>query len=362
MYRVYLNEEKYKWFLILLALLLGAAQCDDQESEQLPPLSCDSHTIPVTLSEENSDIYNVVGELCSRGELNGKTLQLLISGAGYGPVYWDFPYQPETYSYVASATKQGYATFNLSRIGIGQSDHPDGSLLDVDVHAYVAHQVVRFLRQEMEISFGPLVAVGHSMGSVISIALATRFPDDLNGVVLTGFTHNSNPDASSEVATNAYSAALDPRFDESSWADTYMTTMPGGRAGIFYFEENTDPEAIETDEATKETLTISEVLSMGNYYGYQSLTIQVPVLILLGDDDIMGCGEEFDCHDHEMVIAHEQSFFSPPACVETNVIEQTGHNINLHLNAPDSYAIIHAWMERRIGIQPDSPPSAPCEL
>jgi pimeloyl-ACP methyl ester carboxylesterase len=276
-------------------------------------------------------------------------------------VYWDFPYEPETYSYVASATQQGYATFNLSRIGIGESDHPDGSLLDVDVHAYVAHQVVQFLRQEIEVSFGPLVAVGHSMGSVITIALATRFPEGLDGVVLTGFVHNRNPDGSSAMAATAYSAATDPRFAEASWADTYWTSRPETRADLFYVPENTDPEAIATDEATTETLTVSEVTSMRPYFGTNTLVIQFPVLILVGDDDIIGCSEEFDCRDHEMVETHEQGFFSPQACIETNVIEQTGHNLNLHLNAPESYAIINDWMERRIGIQPQSPPSAPCE-
>ena len=118
MYKTYLNAGKLKWLLIMLALVLGGGQCDDSENHQLPPLSCTSHTIPITLSAEDSELYNVVGELCSRGEPADKTLQLLISGAGYGPVYWDFPYEPDTYSYVISATNNGYATFNLSRIGI----------------------------------------------------------------------------------------------------------------------------------------------------------------------------------------------------------------------------------------------------
>jgi len=356
-----LKSSTYILAVALLAVLLSAAQCEDQASEQLPPLSCDDYTIPVTLSEEDSEIYNVVGELCSRGEPDGKTLQLLISGAGYGPVYWDFPHEPETYSYVASAVEQGYATFNLNRIGIGQSDHPDGSLLDVDVHAYVIHQVAQFLRHEMDVSPGPIVGVGHSMGSVISIALATRFADDLDGVVLTGFAHNRNREGSTKMAATAYSAALDPLFAEAPWADTYWTSTPGTRADLFYVAENTDPEVIETDEATKQTLSVTEATSMKKYYGDNTLAIRVPVLIVIGDDDLIGCGQDLDCHDEEIVKAHEQTFFSPEACIETNVIERTGHNLNLHLNAPQNYGIIHDWMARRIGVQPESAPSAPCE-
>jgi pimeloyl-ACP methyl ester carboxylesterase len=208
---------------------------------------------------------------------------------------------------------------------------------------------------------GPMVAVGHSMGSVISIALATRFADDLDGVVLTGFVHNRNPDANSQMEAGAHEATLDPLFAEASWAETYWTSKPGARTDLFYVVENADPEAIATDEATKATLTISEIMSMLPYYGPISLSIQVPVLILIGDNDLLGCGGELDCHDQKTVKAHEQKFFSPSACLETKVIEQTGHNLNLHLNAPQNYALIHSWMARRIGVQPESSPSAPCE-
>jgi hypothetical protein len=57
---------------------------------------------------------------------------------GYGPVYWDFPYQSEKYSFVQAAVAEDYATFNYHRMGIGASDHPLGFFINADVHTYVS--------------------------------------------------------------------------------------------------------------------------------------------------------------------------------------------------------------------------------
>lgn len=38
-------------------------------------------------------------------------MQLLVHGATYNHLYWDFPHGPGYYSYVDAATAAGYATF-----------------------------------------------------------------------------------------------------------------------------------------------------------------------------------------------------------------------------------------------------------
>ena len=52
---------------------------------------CQRQVIPVQLSPGGWLTFDVVGELCSTGELDGQVLQVLVSGSGYGSVYWDFP-------------------------------------------------------------------------------------------------------------------------------------------------------------------------------------------------------------------------------------------------------------------------------
>ena len=87
-------------------------------------LRCEEVSFPVTLSPGDANVYNVFGVLCSRGSIHHKTIQITLHGSTYSHLYWDWPFQPETYSYMRRATAAGYAVLNLDRIGIGQSDRP----------------------------------------------------------------------------------------------------------------------------------------------------------------------------------------------------------------------------------------------
>ncbi len=134
--------------------------------------------------------HDVVGDLCAAGPPAGRVLQLLISGAGYGSLYWDFPFQPETYSYARAALAAGYATFNFDRPGLGRSARPFGLWLDVDRQAVALQQIIAALGARE--TFARVVLVGHSFGSVMAIAHGVRYPGAADGIILTGFAHNTN--------------------------------------------------------------------------------------------------------------------------------------------------------------------------
>ncbi|MEM7535412.1 MAG: alpha/beta hydrolase [Chloroflexota bacterium] len=314
----------------------------------LEGVTCEDYRISVKLTPDGWFHYDIVGELCWRGELAGKTLLLLNSGLGYGPVYWDFPYQSETYSFVQVAVAKDYATFNYHRMGIGASDHPFGFLINADVHAYIAYQIITLLKSEAEVS--AVVTVGHSFGSAISVAIAYNYPDDVDGVIVTGFIHNVNPAYTEESRETSQLAAIDPLFAGSILDPTYFTSTPGSRGRTFYVSANSGPNVHAIDEANRQTLTLGEILSVRTYFGPQSKSIAVPVLVLVGDSDFIGCGGELDCNDHAAVIANEQEAYSDPAtCVETYVLNDTGHNLNLHSDAPANFTRMLEWLDRRIG-------------
>ena len=73
-----------------------------------------SLNLPVKGLEISATVYNVFGVLCSRGAIENKTFQITLHGITYSHLYWDFPFQPETYSYVRRATAAGYAVLNLA--------------------------------------------------------------------------------------------------------------------------------------------------------------------------------------------------------------------------------------------------------
>jgi len=55
--------------------------------------------------------YQVSGRLCTPAGPPATTVQVLVHGLNFSSVYWDFPLQPNRYSYVRWANRAGYATF-----------------------------------------------------------------------------------------------------------------------------------------------------------------------------------------------------------------------------------------------------------
>ena len=69
--------------------------------------------------------YNVSAVYCTpAGNVSGNakdTVQLLNHGATFKKEMWDFPYQPEKYSWVRRMHAEGYATFAWDQIGKTES-------------------------------------------------------------------------------------------------------------------------------------------------------------------------------------------------------------------------------------------------
>jgi pimeloyl-ACP methyl ester carboxylesterase len=325
-------------------------------------IRCADVSFAVTLSPDDATPYQVSGTLCSRGSIHKKTIQIALHGATYGRIYWDWPYQPETYSYVRRATAAGYAVLNLDRIGINASDHPPAEAVTIESNAYVVHQIVQALRSGSEVvpSFGRIRAerialVGHSLGSVISIQEAATY-GDVDAVVLTGVSHTVTP-ALNQVFEVLYPANLDPQFAGQNLPDGYLTTLPGTR-GVFYYEPSADPTVLALDEATKQTVTTAELATAVPALGLSG-AIQVPVLVVVGDFDDAFCAAP-SCSASGS-LEDEASFFSPEACLETAVIAGSGHDLNLHVQAPQTYDVVLSWMDQWVGSNSKVAPPVPCQ-
>jgi hypothetical protein len=111
----------------------------------LQPPTCQHLQFRVALAPGAPAHYKVVGWLCGRPPLTGRTVQVLIPGSTLDHLYWDFPLRPQQYSYVRALTTAGYATLNPDRLGSGQSDLPPGDRVTVEAQAYVLHQIIQTL-------------------------------------------------------------------------------------------------------------------------------------------------------------------------------------------------------------------------
>ena len=354
-----------RFVAVMLAMIMGVL-ATVQPAIAASTLECSDHSITVTLTPESTETLQVVGTLCSQGPANGKTVQLLLHGSTYARYYWDFPYQPEHYSYVRAATKRGYATFNLDRIGNGASDHPDGNLVDIDANAFVVHQVVQALRagQVASTSFQKVIVVGHSMGSMTAINYAGSYPGEADGIILTGFMHDVNWGfVNSTLLPALYPATFDPKFAGEFPNYDYLTTLPGTRGGPFYYLPNANPEVLALDETLKQTTTIGE-LNTGPLMAFYPISFQIegPVQVVIGEFDYIFCGNLVNCSDKAAVQNYEETFYSASACVETAVISEAGHNLNLHTNADAAYNQMLSWADRVVGstaVAPQQPCGTP---
>jgi len=322
---------------------------------------CQQQTVSVTLSALSQTQYHVVTWLCWRGSLAGKTVQVLVSGYTYDHNYWDFPYQTPAYSYVESATNAGYATLNLDRLGVGLSDHPAAALITLPSHAYVIHQLVQSLRAGafQGTPFAKVVLVGHSLGTLISWTEASTYAD-VDGVIASGWLHVVNPTGVTTLTAASYPAALDPKFAGSGLSIGYLTTTPGTRGSIFYSQSDADSGVIALDETLKQTGTDGELATYAlSEDPLVTLSIHVPVLAAVGQDDSIFCGPLVPCTNGQTVLQREGIFYSPHACLEGYSLPDSGHDMNLHLNAQQWYATALDWVSRRVG-NGAQPPTQPC--
>lgn len=310
--------------------------------------TCQSFNVPVALSVGQSPQYTIYGELCNPPTGSAHAVQLLVPGATYGHVYWDFPYQPQTYSYVRALNAAGYSTFNIDRIGSGQSSHPPLNLVDVtmETDAYVTHEIVQDLRSGLigNQQFARVLIVGHSLGSAVVWIEAGTY-HDVDGVIITGLVHHLNTSKLIDIFSTFYPASLDPRFSGDGYGTQYLTTEPGTRGRDFYYQPGADPNVITTDEATKETTPDGEVATFAPVLidGISAL-IMVPVLLVVGQQDSIVCGQlATDCNSAATVRHAETPYYSPQAQLNVAVIPNVGHDLNLHKAASLWFAAAIAW-------------------
>ena len=149
----------------------------------------------------------VAGTLCRRPtRATTSTLLITAHGATYNRLYWDWPQDPGTYSFVRNMAGDA-SILNVDLLGSGKSSRPLSVLVSQQAQAAVLHQLVQTMRAR---GFRRVILVGHSSGSgAVTLEAATYH--DVDGVVVTGFTHRLALKGLA-VPLSMYPATLDPAF------------------------------------------------------------------------------------------------------------------------------------------------------
>lgn len=110
--------------------------------------------------------------------------------------YSDAKLKPENYSYVDAALGAGYSILIYDRLGTGKSGKPDTyDIIQGRPQIEILNQLIVLGRagklgehQRLALPrFEKVVVVGHSIGSILTSGLFTRYPDAVDGAVLTGY-------------------------------------------------------------------------------------------------------------------------------------------------------------------------------
>jgi pimeloyl-ACP methyl ester carboxylesterase len=339
--------------MIVSAVTLGGAFAGAPlaaaHASGLPALTCSARTLPVRIADPGPADQTLWGQLCYRGTEPG-TIQVLVPGATYNHLYWNFPYGNGYYSYVAAATAVGFATFDVDQIGTGGSSHPPSSELDLAADAVALHDAVTALRSGAVDghAFRRVIMVGHSIGSYAAWIEAGTY-HDVDAVIATGALHALSPNIGA-IEADLYPAADDPKFAGSGLDTGYLTSLPGTRGSLFYEPATTNPNVVAADEANKDTVTIPELVSATEIVGLppqQQPTdqITVPALSVVGENDALFCTgvTVYNCASPASVQSYESQFFPAAAHLKVVVIPDTGHDLALSTTAPVTDAVMLGW-------------------
>lgn len=331
-------------YAVVMSILAVAGAGVSVGDAAAAPGPCRDFRIPVALGEGLPADQQVAATLC---DPSGSTpeVDILVSGATYNRLYWDWPQNPDLYSYVRKTLEAGRATFTFDRLGTGASTRPDGSSLTVSSDAYILHQLIAWVGRQ---GYRQINGIGHSLGSVTLTKEAAQW-HDLARVVITGILHLPAIGLNGVgFATSLYPAALDPRF-AGIHDPAYITTMPGRRGLDFYDPATADPSVVAYDEAHKDLATLGEleqaIMELETPAVLNTTRkITAPVLIVMGQTDQIFCNLLVDCHSADSLRTHESPYYSGAASFTALTVPHTAHNLTLQTTSAESFQGIDTWL------------------
>jgi pimeloyl-ACP methyl ester carboxylesterase len=239
--------------------------------------------VPVALAKGQPANERIYGQLCAPSGRSLVTIQLLVHGATYSGLYWEFPDPSggsDRYNYAAAANKAGFATLAIDRIGSGRSSHPLSTKITLESNVFTVHQVAQAIRRG-EITapggerFRKVVYVGHSADTGVGWFVATDYGEGLDAAVFTGGVRGVTVTALPLVYGSFYPATLDPKFAANGIDPGYLTTLPGTRDEFLYKPAQVDPAVVEFDEKTKSTSTATELVGLRGFLNQPPLDVRV---------------------------------------------------------------------------------------
>lgn len=309
-------------------------------------VTCSEHRVPISLGAVGT--HMVSGTLCGPSSgVGSDTVQILVPGSTYDHTYWDFPISG--YSYARYAAQHGQTTFALDRFNTGNSDRLPSAVVTVLADAATVHQVAGKLRRG-EIGgkkFRKVITVGHSLGSIIVLQEAAQYRD-VDGLMLTGFTHTPSVKFMADLATGKVlqpAPMVSPDLADQPLGD--FGANCASRERNFYAPGNYDPAVVAEDCRHGTVITAGELATFPlPTFGPHSELVTAPVMLAMGTKDtVFFCGLK-PCHDMATLRAAERHRFPQAESIDFFLLPNGGHDLNLALNRTEFFQAAVEWVDQ----------------
>ena len=289
----------------------------------------------------------------------GQVIEILVHGGTYTKEYWagggfnNASFDSDPYSWIKYASARNYATLSIDELGNGNSSHPDpAEIVQPLLQSETIHGIIDQLHTGKigNTTYASVVLIGHSFGSYTTARLAQNHPDDLAALILTGYSNDLSANVILQENFEYEPAFLvtPSRFADLSQGYFAMSNRTG-RTVAFYYNGTYDPIIPILDFDTEGTVAVGEPFGttidpVPQYTG--------PVLLVSGDHDAVVCGNNTggSCLPAEKsTVAKTQAFFPNANSIEYFLANQSGHSINFHYSAQDTFEKIHDWIDGRFG-------------
>jgi len=314
--------------------------------------NCRDVSLPTGLSATSRQNLTLFGRLCLPASGKAQAIQVLVHGGTYDNTYWDFPGFGGAYSYAAYMNGAGYATLAIDLIGVGRSSHPLGATVTIQSQAYAIHSAVQAARAgALGVAYRRVVVVAHSLGTLTADLEVSHY-QDVDGFIPTGTSHGPGLLGLVRIFSKAVPALLDPvTAPQVPFGDVTYLSTPNARS-VFYAGGSVDPAVQAADEASRQPVPAGYAGTLAPYIVATPLlgtdAIDVPVLLVNGQRDGVFCAgggglATTSCASDQALYESERPFYSPAAQLQTYVLPDSGHDINLVPNAQLWYARALRW-------------------
>ncbi|KAI5840773.1 Alpha/Beta hydrolase protein [Morchella snyderi] len=299
--------------------------------------------------ETVSGNYTINARFCTPDTpvANSKTIQVLTHGVGFDKNYWDPEVSRSNYSYVDTALEAGYSVFFYDRLGNGKSSKPNpNTRVQSFVELEILTQLTTLIREgSIGIGYTPekVIHVGHSYGSVLSNRLAVDTPELSDGLILTGYGHNSTWLQGSLVPWGFQIARLQDPVRFANFESEYLTWATKWSNQFFFLKYPFfSTEALDYAEEGKGPVGLGTLWTI-NSGDFVASRFEGPVLIITGQYDLPFCGG--NCTG---VLQSSEAYFPNSTALNIVIHPDAGHGINLHFSAKDAYKTILDFLEENL--------------